>query len=148
MNAAATSPTPRSVASKLNWAAAFRVSSTSSRIPNEIICSLVSGETGSMEDPTPRIRRSVRLVHDHHDHSPSGNMTCGRRAISPTRSRPYHLQQRPSLFSHIPLPFLIHDRAPWRGDFPRPPFESLPTNQQTPAPSSDHHPIAQVKSVA
>lgn len=59
MRAAATSPTPRSVASRLNWAAAFLVSCTSIRMPSALICFRVSGEMGCIEGPNPSINRSV-----------------------------------------------------------------------------------------
>lgn len=56
--AAAISETPRSVASRLNCAAAFLVSTTSTLTPSELICFLVSGESGMIEPPIPRINRS------------------------------------------------------------------------------------------
>lgn len=56
--AAATSDTPRSVASKLNCADAFRVSWTSTRMPRELICFFVWGDNGMMPDPMPRMRMS------------------------------------------------------------------------------------------
>lgn len=59
IRAAATFPTPRSVASRLNWAAAFLVSCTSIRIPSELICFRVCGEIGCIEVPNPSINRSV-----------------------------------------------------------------------------------------
>ncbi len=59
MRAAATFATPLSVARRLNWAAAFLVSWTSTRIPSELICLRVSGEMGCTEGPSPRIRRSA-----------------------------------------------------------------------------------------
>ena len=57
-NAAATASTPLSVASKLNCAAAFLVSCTSTRIPKELINLLVSGEMGIIRGPSPNISRS------------------------------------------------------------------------------------------
>lgn len=58
--AAATSFTPLSVANKLNCAAAFLVSNTSTRMPSAAICRLVSGLRGMIEGPVPMIRRSGR----------------------------------------------------------------------------------------
>lgn len=58
IKAAAMLLTPLSVASRLNWAAAFLVSCISTLIPRELIYFLVSGEIGYVEAPRPRIRRS------------------------------------------------------------------------------------------
>lgn len=60
IRAAATSSTPLSVANKLNCAAAFLVSSTSTLIPRPLICFLVSGLSGAMRGPTPSINRSTK----------------------------------------------------------------------------------------
>jgi len=57
-NAAATLPTPLSVASKLNIAAAFPVSPTSTLTPIPPSTALVSGATGTIAPPTPKINRS------------------------------------------------------------------------------------------
>lgn len=59
IRAAATFETPRSVANKLNCAAAFLVSRISIRIPSSDISRLVSGANGIIDGPTPMIRRSV-----------------------------------------------------------------------------------------
>jgi hypothetical protein len=59
IKAAATFETPRSVANKLNCAAAFLVSRISIRIPSSDISRLVSGANGIIDGPTPMIRRSV-----------------------------------------------------------------------------------------
>ena len=56
--AAATSCTPLSVARRLNCAAAFLVSCTSTLMPRELIYRLVCGEMGSIFGPRPRIKRS------------------------------------------------------------------------------------------
>lgn len=58
INAAAISETPRSVANRLNCAAAFLVSSTSTRTPCALICFLVSRDSGIIEEPVPTINRS------------------------------------------------------------------------------------------
>ena len=58
INAAATSETPRSVASKLNWAAAFLVSSTSTLMPSSAMCCLVCGLKGMLLLPTPMTSKS------------------------------------------------------------------------------------------
>jgi len=58
IKAAAMLLTPLSVASRLNWAAAFLVSCISTFIPRELIYFLVSGVMGYVEAPKPRIRRS------------------------------------------------------------------------------------------
>lgn len=57
--AAATLPTPLSVASKLNCAAAFLVSCISTWIPSKLIALLVAGLSGIIFGPTPRIKRSI-----------------------------------------------------------------------------------------
>lgn len=62
IRAAATCWTPRSVAKRLNCEAALRVSATSRRMPRSLMCFRVSGETGMMFGPVPRIRRSRRGV--------------------------------------------------------------------------------------
>lgn len=59
IRAAATFETPRSVANKLNCAAAFLVSRISIRIPSSDISRLVSGANGIIDGPTPMMRRSV-----------------------------------------------------------------------------------------
>lgn len=59
IRAAATFETPRSVANKLNCAAAFLVSRISIRIPSSDINRLVSGANGIIDGPTPMMRRSV-----------------------------------------------------------------------------------------
>jgi len=58
INAAATSLTPRSVARRLNCAAALCVSSTSTRMPKLLICRLVSGLSGRISRPKPSISKS------------------------------------------------------------------------------------------
>ncbi len=67
INAHATLPTPRSVASRLNCAAAFRVSCTSTRMPSELIYCLVSGAIGYIEGPRPSISRSGSNMYQHLD---------------------------------------------------------------------------------
>lgn len=62
INAQATLPTPRSVASRLNCAAAFRVSCTSTRMPSELMYCLVSGAMGYIEGPRPSMSRSISKV--------------------------------------------------------------------------------------
>lgn len=59
IRAAATFETPRSVANKLNCAAAFLVSRISIRIPSSDISRLVSGANGIIDGPTPMMRRSI-----------------------------------------------------------------------------------------
>ncbi len=58
IKAAATLPTPLSVANRLNWAAAFRVSWISTLIPRLLIYCLVFGLIGRISFPSPRISRS------------------------------------------------------------------------------------------
>lgn len=58
IKAAATSETPRSVASRLNCAAAFLVSKTSTLIPSSAMCFLVSGLSGRLCFPTPMTSKS------------------------------------------------------------------------------------------
>lgn len=73
IRAAATFATPRSVASKLNWAAAFLVSRSSIRMPSSDIARLVSGANGTFDGPTPIIRRSaIALTRD----SPAETAIC------------------------------------------------------------------------
>ena len=59
IRAAATSFTPRSVASMLYCEAALRVSSTSTRIPSALMACRVAGLSGRISGPTPMIKRSV-----------------------------------------------------------------------------------------
>src|SRR5688572_5177557 len=59
INAAATSSTPRSVASLLYCDAAFLVSSTSTLIPRLLITRLVAGLHGRLSGPSPKSSRSV-----------------------------------------------------------------------------------------
>lgn len=59
IKAAATSETPRSVANRLNCAAAFLVSKTSTRIPSWAMCFLVSGLKGRLTLPTPMTNKSI-----------------------------------------------------------------------------------------
>lgn len=61
--AAATSVTPRSVASKLNCAEALRVSCTSTLIPSELMCRFVCGDNGTILDPSPIIKISRKNEH-------------------------------------------------------------------------------------
>lgn len=56
--AAATSVTPRSVASRLNCAEALRVSWISTLIPSELMCLFVWGDNGIMVDPNPNTKMS------------------------------------------------------------------------------------------
>jgi hypothetical protein len=58
-NAAATCPTPRSVASKLNCAAAFRVSCISSRMPRSLRYLRTWGAIGYTLGPVPMINKSA-----------------------------------------------------------------------------------------
>ena len=60
ISAAATSPTPLSVASRLNCAAAFLVSSTSTLMPRSAMRCLVCGLSGKLFLPTPMTKRSTR----------------------------------------------------------------------------------------
>lgn len=62
MSAAATLPMPLSVASRLNCAAAFLVSCSSTRIPRLLMYFLVLGASGTMEVPTPRMSKSTQLL--------------------------------------------------------------------------------------
>lgn len=57
--AALISPMPLSVASMLNWAAAFLVSWMSMRIPRELRYCFVAGERGDIEGPNPSISISI-----------------------------------------------------------------------------------------
>lgn len=59
---AAISVTPLSVASRLNCAAAFLVSSTSTRMPSLATACLVDGLSGAMLFPVPIINMSVRSI--------------------------------------------------------------------------------------
>lgn len=88
IRAHATLPTPLSVANKLNCAAAFLVSCTSTLIPISLTHLLVSGATGHMPGPSPSINRS------------------GFGHTSP--SNPH----APSPVSHWPLPFSSRPRPP------------------------------------
>jgi len=58
-NAAATCPAPRSVANRLNCAAAFRVSCTSSLSPSPFKYCLTLGASGMIVGPVPMMRISV-----------------------------------------------------------------------------------------
>lgn len=58
--AAATSSTPLSVASRLNCAAAFLVSNTSTRMPIALIAFLNSGLIGRISGPSPSMNKSGR----------------------------------------------------------------------------------------
>lgn len=82
INAAATSSTPLSVANRLNWLAAFLVSSTSTLMPKLAICFLVAGLSGLFSGPKPRINRSVR-------HTVS--TTLFRSSLTPPRHADQHL---------------------------------------------------------
>lgn len=71
INAAATLPTPLSVANRLNCAAAFLVSCTSTLIPNPLIYRLVSGAIRRIDAPSPRINKSTTPNnHQHHAKNP------------------------------------------------------------------------------
>lgn len=59
--AAATSVDPRSVARRLNWLAALRVSSTSSLMPRLWRCVRVEGASGRIDEPVPIMTRSVEM---------------------------------------------------------------------------------------
>lgn len=60
ISTAATSVTPRSVASRLNCDAAFLVSRTSTRIPSDEMCFFNSGLRGTLFSPVPMISRSIK----------------------------------------------------------------------------------------
>lgn len=60
INAAATSPTPLSIASRLNCDAAFRVSKISTRSPSSPMRCRVSGLRGRIVGPVPMTSRSVK----------------------------------------------------------------------------------------
>ena len=81
--AAATSFTPLSVANKLNCAAAFLVSNTSTRMPSAAICRLVSGLRGMIEGPVPMIRRSgsVSIGHQIKSATMPGRQEEGRELV-------------------------------------------------------------------
>ena len=106
ISAAATSPTPRSVARRLNCEAAFLVSCISTRMPKELIYLLVSGDRGRIEGPRPRTSRSKengRSVYTLESHTQLfydvGKCHTG--------LWPYKLQYAPSLRLHVPLPLGI-----------------------------------------
>lgn len=65
IKAAATSETPRSVASKLNCAAAFLVSNISTLMPSSEMHLLVCGLNGRLFLPTPSMRRSEQRPCQH-----------------------------------------------------------------------------------
>lgn len=115
-SAAATSPTPRSVASRLNELAAFRVSSTSTLYPRPWRCARVRGESGRICAPVPITRRSVRRGQPRRL-TPS--TAVGREGSEPTGSRPHALQHSPR-----PIPHVEHAPRvdqPARGIAPSPP---------------------------
>lgn len=58
IRAQATLPTPLSVANRLNCAAAFLVSCTSTLIPMSLMYLLISGAIGYIRGPNPRINKS------------------------------------------------------------------------------------------
>ena len=92
--AAATSDTPLSVASKLNWEAAFLVSRTSTRIPRLPICRFVSGLRGRISGPRPSIKRSYyQLARDRHFAAPTAQNHSARPRA---RDSPGLPQTRPS----------------------------------------------------
>ena len=89
IKAAATSPTPLSVARRLNWEAAFLVSRTSTRIPKLVMWRLVSGLSGRSSGPSPSIKRSMGGQSVSY-WAPHGRREReGRKEIMLTRSRPH-----------------------------------------------------------
>lgn len=108
-NAAATSPTPLSVASILYIAAAFLVSSTSTLTPISLTILLVSGLNGLISGPSARINKSI----PHHPKSapnpPHQKSERGKQLTSPRPNNPQHPQHP---LRQLPLPLAIHKPHP------------------------------------
>ncbi|TFB05816.1 hypothetical protein CCMA1212_001544 [Trichoderma ghanense] len=135
INAAATSDTPRSVASRLNCAAAFLVSSISTLIPSRETCSLVRGLSGKFLGP------EYETMNPHILLSKKARWKGKGKRILPwthreghTRSWPQHVKQPKRLLRQLKLPLVIHKPLP-PARLPRPPRKCLPIDQQRPVPS-------------
>ena len=128
---------PRSVASRLNCAAAFLVSWISIRMPNEFRYARVEGEIGYVEGPRPRTTRSeARSV-------PDGIVFAVLR--QPTRLWPDQIQDPPSFISACPLALGV--QQPARPSLPGSPGEGLPGHKEHAAAPGHLQPVVQLKAV-
>lgn len=113
----ATLPTPLSVASRLNCAAAFLVSCTSTLIPIPLMHLLVSGAIGYMPGPNPNINRSgFGHTNPSTPHAPSPVSHCPRSFSSrprPPASQGRHANASPDTSSRPAPPVILTPLSRW-----------------------------------
>lgn len=136
--AAATSPTPLSVANILYCAAAFLVSSTSTLTPISLTILLVSGLSGLISGPSARINKSIPPTTQSQPQPPTNT---GEKSNSPALGQTTpNTPNTPRVNSHCPLAFT--NLIP----FPPPATQGLhlttsPPTINTPSPPSTLNPF-------
>ncbi len=158
INAAATSPTPLSVASMLNCDAAFRVSRTSTRMPRLLMYFFVSGLSGRISGPRPRSNRSaskalldsgITTQKEHarkhlQERKAQEERGRGREREERTRTRPHEAQDPQGRGVHVPLAAGVEEALPGA---PGPPRERLAGDEQRAAAVEDLGPAVEREAV-